>query len=164
METNYNPEGKWSVDSVKAKYWALSLSLGGVFGFEPEPKRYTNKNGATWVYNIMDSVIDGVKLGDSACVQISIEYIQDNVMHSTTGYIRASMARSLRNAELTKKQKVTLAGIFLKQLESGLIYREFKEYCRLFKRIGVEPYRQEIEKYNKSHKQYIRHAASRLLA
>ena len=94
---------------------------------------------------------------------LSLFYVL-SLFYGPFGYIRARMAMSLRNAELTKKQKVTLAGIFLKQLESGLIYREFREYCRLFKIIGVEPYRQEIEKHKKSRKQYIRHAASRLLA
>ncbi len=161
---NYNPEGKWSVESVQAKYWELCLSLGGVSGFEPQPRKHTNHNGTTWIYNVMDSVVDGVQLGDKACVQISIEYIQDNDMRSTTGYIRERMARALRNCELSNKQKSQLADTFIKQLESKRIYKEFREYCRLFKKIGVEPYKKEIEKYTNSNKQYIKRAALRLLA
>lgn len=164
MKIDFNSEGKWSVSSVKERYRELSLSLGGVSGFEPEPRKYTNQKGVTWTYNIMDSVVDGVQLGDKACIQISIEYIAAHDMRSTTGYIRERMARALRSVELTKVQKVMLAKVFLSQLESGKLYKEFREYSRLFKKIGVEPYRREIEKFENSNKHYIKRAASKLLA
>jgi hypothetical protein len=118
----------------------------------------------TWIYNIMDAVTDGVQLGDGACIQLSIDYIEDNVMGSTTGYIRERMARALRRVELKEYQKRQLAKIFLEQLRHQCLHKEFKEYSRLFKRIGVEPYRKEIEKYASAQKQYIRRAAQRLLA
>ena len=164
MKIDYNPEGKWSVESVKTRYRELSLSLGGVAGFQPEPRKHTNQRGASWTYNIMESVVDGIRLGDMACIQLSIEYIHDGEMGSTTGYIRERMARALRNASLTKNQKAELAKIFLGMLESDKIYKEFKEYTRLFKRIGVAHYAEEIERFKKSNKQYIRRAAERLLA
>ena len=45
---------------------------------------YTNTAGITWIYNNMDAVVDGVQLGDSACVQLSVDYINDNIMAPTT--------------------------------------------------------------------------------
>jgi hypothetical protein len=111
----------------------------------------------------MQSVVDGMQLGDRVCVDLSIEYINDNVMHLTTGYIRARMARALRQVELSKSQKGLLARVFLRQLESEKIYQEFKEYIRLFKTIGVESYRDEFEKQLKSDKKYIVRAANKLL-
>ncbi len=164
MKIDYNPKGKWSVKSVQLRYRELSLKVGGVGGYYPEPRRYTNQRGASWTYNIMESIVDGVQLGDKACVQLSIEYIRDNEMSSTTGYIRERMSRALRHAELTNDQKKELAKIFLGMLNTGEIFKEFKEYSRLFKRIGVTPYIKEIELYKNSSKQYIRRAAERLLA
>ena len=163
MEINYNHHGKWSVDAVKNRYANLRIVSGGAEGFELEPRTYTNKGGMTWIYNIMEAVVDGVQLGDKACVQLSIDYIDDNLMDSTTGYIRERMARALRRAELTEHQKRQLATTFLKQLEQESLHKEFKEYCRLFKTIGVEPYRARIEKCARSEKQYIRRAVQRLL-
>ena len=163
MEINYNHHGKWSVDAVKQRYANLRIVLGGAEGFELEPRIYTNKGGMTWVYNIMDAVVDGVRLGDHACVELAIDYIEDNLMDSTTGYIRERMARALRRAELTEHQKKQLATTFLKQLEQATLHKEFKKYCRLFKTIGVAPYRARIEKCARSEKQYIRRAVQRLL-
>lgn len=163
MEINHNAQGRWSVESVQAEYRRLSLVLGGVAGFEPTPRKHTNPIGCTWIYNIMDSVVDGIQLDDSSCVQLAIDYIQDNDMRPSTGYIRERMARALGGVELSSKQKSILAATFIQQIKSQKIYREFREYAKLFKKIGIEPYRASIEKYRKSERQYIVRAAKRLL-
>lgn len=49
MKVDYNPEGQWSADAVKKRYWALCLHLGGISGFEPTSKAYTNHKGYIWV-------------------------------------------------------------------------------------------------------------------
>ncbi|WP_434339813.1 hypothetical protein [Motilimonas cestriensis] len=163
MKINYNPDGKWSVESVQKRYRELSLVYGGVGDFFPEPKVYINQRGAMWTYNIMKSVVDGVQLGDKACIQLSIEYIQDNLVASTTGYIRERMARALCTAELSNSQKKALVNVFLTMLENGNLQQQFREYIRLFKYIGIEPYLKDIERYRLSEKQYIRRAAEKLL-
>jgi hypothetical protein len=163
MKINYNHHEKWSVEAVKQRYSELRILLGGVEGFEPNPRQYTNKGGITWIYNIMDAIADGVQLGDNACIQLSIDYIQDNIMGSSTGYIRERIARALRHAELKEHQKKQLAEAFLHQLDHQNLHKEFKEYSRLFKTIGIEPYRKEIEKYSTSKKQYIQRAVKKLL-
>ena len=85
-------------------------------------------------------------------------------MGSTTGYIRETLARKLRHIELTENQKETLANVFINQLKSGKILKEYKEYIRLFKSIGVHPYKKEIEPYMSSKQEYIKRAAKRLMA
>lgn len=165
MKINDNSTDKWSIEAVKERYSKLRSSLGGVVGFEPSPKTYIKRKRLTWVYyNVMDSVVAGVRLGDKACVQLSIDYIRDNEMYSATGYTRARMARALKSADLSDNQKKELALIFLRQLETGALYQEYREYCRLFRKIGVEPYRREIKRYGKARRQYIKRAAKRLLA
>ena len=149
--------------AVVRRHSDLRTRLGGVRGFELVPRTYTNSGGMTWVYNIMESVVDGVRLGDQACIEISVEYIEDQVMGSCTGYIRERMARTLRHAQLSSSQRDRLARVFLFQLASGCLYKEFKEYIRLFKVIGVDEYRASIERFSTSPKAYIRRAAGRLL-
>tara|TARA_Y100000589_G_scaffold321902_1_gene353995 strand:+ start:1210 stop:1704 length:495 start_codon:yes stop_codon:yes gene_type:complete len=164
MEFNYNSSGNWSVDSVQERYRNLSLQLGGVAGFYPEPRKYTNQRGASWTYNVMESVVDGVQLGDCACIELSIEYIADSPMGSNTGYIRERMARALRHAELSDKQKARLAFIFINMLKTGKLYKEYREYIRLFKCIGINPYRPELCGLANSNKLYVRRAVEKLLA
>jgi hypothetical protein len=164
MEINYNQQGKWSVEAVQRRYSDLRVLLGDVEGFDLDPRRYTNNRGITWIYNIMDAVVDGVQLGDNACVQLAIDYIEDDVMASTTGYIRERMARALRHVELKEHQKERLTEVFLNQLAQTNLHKEFREYCRLFKTIGIEPYRKEIEEHARSDKLYVRRAVQRLLA
>jgi hypothetical protein len=163
MKIDYNADGRWSVAAVQARYRQLSNSLGGMAGFEPEPRTYTNPRGMTWVYNIMDSVVDGAQLGDKACIELCVEYIEANIMAPTTGYIRERMARSLCRVELTPRQKQRLAAVFVGQLEKQQLRKEFREYTRLFRKIGVESYRAEIERLASSDQAYIRRAVARLL-
>jgi len=164
MIINYNSSGNWSLESVTSRYEILRSSIGGTSGFVLESRTYTNNGGITWIYNIMASVVDGVKLRDPACIQLSVEYIEANVMDSTTGYIRESLARILRHVDLTNDQKRRLARIFICQLEQKNIRKEFKEYIRLFKTIDIEPYRDQIAGFLTSDKAFIKRAAERLLS
>jgi hypothetical protein len=161
---DYNPAGKWSVASVTARYAALRVQLGGTSDFALQPRVYTNPGGMTWIYNIMEGVADGVQRGDQACIELAIGYIEDNIMASYTGYIRERMARSLRRAPLSKSQQTRLANVFLSQLISGNLHKEYREYIRLFRTMGVADFRTTIEKQRASAKAYIRRAAERLLA
>lgn len=100
-------------------------SLGVAIPYELEPRTHTNSNGMTWIYNIMESVADGVKNGEPACVELSVQYIEDNVMGSTTGYIRERMARRLRRANLNERQKARLSFVFMQQLRHEKLLKEY---------------------------------------
>ncbi|VAW71131.1 hypothetical protein MNBD_GAMMA10-1649 [hydrothermal vent metagenome] len=160
---NYNPEGKWSVKNVQKRYNDLAKRYKIKNQVTPMPCTHTNKDGFTWVYNIMDSIAKNLEINDKAYTQLAIEYIADNVMGSTTGYIRETLARKLRRVDLSENQKLMLINIFLVQLKSGKILKEYKEYIRLFKLIGVKPYTVEIEACLNSKKNYIKRAAIRLM-
>jgi len=164
MQINYNHQGKWSINNVIKKYKSLCELVKCIDGFELIPDTFTTPNGEiTWTYNIMNSVVEGIILGDKACIQLAVDYIEDNIMSPTTGYLRERMARSLRHVDLTPYQKESLAKTFLNQLSTQSINKEFKEYIRLFKTIGINPYKKDIEIYTQSDKEYIRRAAEKLL-
>jgi hypothetical protein len=161
---DYNSAGKWSVTMVESRYARLRTQLGGVAGFELTPRTYTNSRGMTWVYPILDRVVEGVRLGDSACIELAVEYIEDNVMGSYTGYLRERLARGLRHAELSKSQRTRLVNVFLSQLTRGNLHQEFRAYIRLFKTLGIDDHRSTIAHALTSEKAYLRRAAARLLA
>lgn len=160
---DYNPPGKWSVALVQQRYAQLCDKFGTIEGFELQCRTYTNYQGASWIYNIMQSVVDGLQLGCKACIELSVQYIEDSPMSPHSGYIRERMARALRHVDLSDSQKLRLSEIFMLQLKSHGLKKEFREYIRLFKIIGIEPYRKAIEKHRHSSYQYIDHAAQRLL-
>jgi hypothetical protein len=164
MRIDYNSEGKWSVTAVESRYTRLRTKLGNVTDFELKPRAYTNSRGMTWLYNIMESAVEGVRRGDPACIELSVEYIEDNVMGSYTGYIRERLARSLRHAELSNSQRTRLINVFLSQLARGYLHQEFREYSRLFKSLGIDDHRSNIGHALTSEQAYIRRAAERLLA
>ncbi|ESQ16763.1 MAG TPA: hypothetical protein DDY14_17360 [Chromatiaceae bacterium] len=160
---DYNPAGRWSADSVRTRYLNLRQQLGGVQGFELQPRTHTQR-GRTWIYSIMDSVAEGIRLGDPACIELAVAYIEADVMISGSGYTRERLARGLCHVPLTQMQKRRLAETFLRQLRQGTLRKEFKEYIRLFKTIGITEDREQIKACAGSHKAYIQRAARRLLS
>lgn len=161
---DYNSEGKWSVENVLKRYDVLKSIHTPAKDFELKPRIHTDSNrGITWIYHIMNSVGDGILLGDQACVELAIQFIQDDVMDSHTGYIRERLARALKNIALSDIQKKKITQTFMNQLKTGNMYKEFGEYIKLFKVIGIEDYREEINQLRFSEKDYIQRAARRLL-
>lgn len=161
---DYNPSARWGVADVQDRYRALHRQLGGVDGFAPEPRCWTNAAGLTWVYNIMESVTDGVQLGDAACIELAVGYLEADLMHSGTGYLRERIARALRHAPLGDQQRERLRRLFVGQLRDGRMHKEYREYIRLFRRIGLGPYRAEIAVLaGTGQPDYVRRAAVRLL-
>jgi len=160
---NFNPTGKWSLESVQSEYRELARRFAVADGFELAPRTYSNSHG-TWIYNIMDSVADGVRLGDGPSLELAIRYIEDDSLDLWSGYIRARMARDLRHVSLSDAQQARLARNFIDRLFYRRVRQEFREYIRLFRVIGVAPYRQELERLRSTHEAYIRRAVERLLA
>jgi hypothetical protein len=95
---------------------------------------------------------------------LSVEYIDSDVMTSGSGYLRERMAHSQRHADLNASQQRRLAEVFLAQPRQGILRKEFKEYLRLFRALGVEPYRRQIERHEHSPQAHIQRAARRLLS
>lgn len=162
---DYNDAPPWDMRGVQARYQALRARLGGVEGFAPEPLRIADKRGGGWVYNIMDSVTDGVQLGDAACIELAVCYLEADGMASGSGYRRARMARALCHAALAPEQCRRLRTLFLEQLRHGRMHQEYREYIRLFRHIGVAPHRGEIAALGgPGAADYVRRAVERLLA
>jgi hypothetical protein len=81
-------------------------------------------------------VADGVRAGDHSCTEIAVRYIILHHIGSYSGFIRARLARALRNATLSMEQKERLNSHFLELVESRNFTEEFSEYVKLWRRIA----------------------------
>lgn len=81
-------------------------------------------------------VADGVRAGDHGCVEIAVRYIILRHIGSYSGFIRARLARALKNANRTVQQNERLNSHFLSLVENADFTEEFSEYVKLWRRIA----------------------------
>ena len=102
-----------------------------------EPRIYSGPE-ATWIYPVMDSVIDGVKEGDLACAALAIDFIEEDGRFPFGRTLKSNAARALKRVELPQSLKVRIRRRVASMLAAGNTPREFNEYARLLRRIGFE--------------------------
>jgi hypothetical protein len=142
---DYNGAGRWSDDSIRERYRSHSQQLGTLPSDDIKAKNYT-QDGVTRIYPIMDEVIAGIELGDKACVLIGIEFIEEDQVFSFGRILKSTTARALRRAELSPDQIERLRKRIVGMLLAGSVPREFREYSKLLRRIGVGSWWPTIER------------------
>lgn len=142
LEIYHGVPAGWRAEDILAEHARLkgSFALQGPEATEPGapawlPARYPWLQYRQALYR----VAEGVRAGDPACVELAVRYIELRHIGSYSGYIRARLARALKGAPLTEKQRVRLhrhfCALHLRREWSG----EFGEYFRLWRRIIREP-------------------------
>jgi len=157
---DFNGDGKWSRDAILQRYseyckelgipemdlspaehegttWGRGPGAGEPWVLGPQPTR--------WVYPVMTKVIDGIKLGDEACKMIGIEFIEEDQRFTFGILLKSKTARMLRQTTLSEEQKARVRKRVIEMLLAGHVWREFREYAKLLKKIGVGEYRDELE-------------------
>ena len=157
---NSNYTGKWSEMTVLQQFENLHSKNHSHFELNAEPVH--NKH-FIHIPSIMPQVATGLLVNNYACIELSIEFIKDNIMESGSGYLRALMARRLKSCPLEERQASNLRRIFFTQLKNGKMHQEYKEYIKLFKKIELGEYHHEIYLLTKSTISYIARAANKLL-
>jgi hypothetical protein len=137
LTRDYNGKGIWTVESVQVRYLEHCGRLGVAIPRVLEPRRYSRPE-ATWVYPIMESVIEGIKAGDPACATIGVEFIEQDSKFPFGRILKSNVARALRRVELSQSLKVRIRRRVADMLAAGNTPREFREYARLLRRIGFE--------------------------
>lgn len=90
-----------------------------------------------WVYPIMRKIIDGAERGDRACIAIAIEFIEEDQHFPFGRNLKSRSARALRRADLSGEQVERIRERIVKMLLAGMVPREFREYSKLLRRVGV---------------------------
>ncbi|MDY3558536.1 hypothetical protein R5W23_005656 [Gemmata sp. JC673] len=136
MQHDYNGSGRWSRAALLARYAELARRLR----IEPPadlcPMEVTAA-GERWVYPVMMRVIEGIGRGDAACVELGIAFIEEDSPFPFGRLLKSNTARALRRAALTPEQQERIRRRVIAMLVAGKTPREYREYAKLVRRIGV---------------------------
>jgi hypothetical protein len=141
---DYNGEGEWSSYGILARYDRYCKGLG----VEPHDiAPLVHSNGLrTWVYPVMDKVIKCIETGDAACKLIGIEFIEQDQLFAFGGTLKSNTARALRRCELTDEDKERIRTRVVNMLVACSVPREYKEYAKLLRKIGIGEHWERIER------------------
>jgi len=134
---DYNGPGRWSAEEIVRRYqaYAKRFHVSPVRNIEPDISR---KGDQRWVYPVMYQIIDGIKDGDPACVQIGIEFIGEDQGFPFGAILKSNTARALRQFPgLTSGQMATIRARVVGMLLTGIVPREYREYSKLLRKIGI---------------------------
>jgi len=140
---DYNGEGFWSVDEILKRYTEYARA----FGIQPREltPRSHSTGDTTWIYPVMDCVVDGIEAGDSACAELGIEFIETSDSFAFGMIIKSNVARALRRTPLTEAQKERIRRRVVEMLEAGYLPRELRQYAKLARKLGLREFLPRIK-------------------
>ena len=146
--TDYNGSGRWSVAEVSRRYAEYARRYGVTSPCDLKPMVHSTEHGK-WIYPVMDRVIKGIEKGDLACAELGVEFIEDSDSFAFGKVLKANTARALRRASLTEGQKERIRKRVTEMLSTGYLPREFRQYAKLARKIGLGEWLQRIEEQAK---------------
>ncbi len=98
-----------------------------------------------WVYPVMEKVIEGIERGDRACIEIGLEFIEEDQRFPFGRVLKSNAARALRRANLTSEHVDRIRRRVAAMLIAGQAPREFREYAKLLRKVGIGDEWPEVE-------------------
>ncbi len=142
---DYNGTGRWSAEAIAARYLTHCQRLGVAATTDVAPRKVV-VDGELWVYPALDKVLVGIGAGDPACVCLGIELVEDDERVPCGKLLKSHTARALRRIALTDEQVARLRSRIVGMLVAGAVNREFKQYAKLLRQIGIGAFGPELEK------------------
>lgn len=153
---DYNGEGIWTREAILARYEAYAQRLGMVDRTDLAPVTHT-RGTRHWVYPVMDKVIGGIEQGDGACVELGIDFIEEDQQFTFGMVLKSNTARALRRTFLSEAQKERARRRIVSMLIEGKTYREFRQYYKLLRDIGLGSHWAELDAAADTLPLYARH-------
>lgn len=141
---DYNGEGRWSRAGILERYRASCRDLRVAPALDLAP-RETTEGEVRWVYPVMERVIEGIEAGDPACIALGLDFIHEDGHFPFGKVLKSNTARALRRARLTQGQVERVRRRVLGMLLVGHVPREFKEYAKLLRKVGLGEAWPEVE-------------------
>ena len=138
-----NGTGIWSVEQVLSRYAEYAKKFQVPVPRDLSPSEYS-KGDRRWVYPVMDRVIEGIRDGDLACAEIGIEFIEEDQSFPFGRMLKSNTGRALRRISLTEEQKERIRKRIVLMLNTGYLPREFRDYAKLGRKIGLGNWLNEI--------------------
>jgi len=133
---DYNGVQRWSIAAVQGRYVQYCRQFNVDEPDIPRPREHTEGKGH-WIYPIMESVIAGVEKGDKACIELGVEFIEEEEHFVFGRILKSNTARALRRAQLSPMQTDRLRERIVKMLLSGDVPHEYQQYAKLLRLIGL---------------------------
>jgi hypothetical protein len=140
--TDLNGVGEWSRSRIQARYAAYCKMLE--VPLTPLVAQEITQGENSWVYPLLDSVIERIEEGDPASTAIGVDLVEENQFMPFGSIIKSNAARALRHATLSTAQTERLRRRLVHMLIAGIIPHEFREYYKLLRTIGVAGYWPEL--------------------
>jgi hypothetical protein len=135
-----NGAGRWSAEQVIARYHEHAARLQVAHPRDLRPETYDH-GGVRWVFPIMKQVIVGIEAQDLASAQIGVEFLEMDQSFTFGAILKSNCARALRRfAALTDEQIARIRRRVVTMYATGIVPREFAQYLRLLRRVGVGSY------------------------
>ena len=133
---DYNGSGRWSREAIQARYDEFARRLRVAEPSDLQPMETASADNR-WVYPVMERVIEGIGRGDVACVELGVEFIEEDRTFPFGRILKANAGRALRHAELTETQKERIRKRVVEMLIAGHTPREYRQYAKLARKIGL---------------------------
>jgi hypothetical protein len=133
---DYNGSGRWSRKAILAYYDQLARRLRVAVPSDIRPMELVSAD-VHWVYPVIDRVIEGIARGDIACIEIGVEFIEEDQTFPFGKRLKSNAARALRRAELTASQKERIRKRVMEMLIAGHTPHEYRQYAKLARKIGL---------------------------
>src|ERR1700759_329891 len=101
---DYNGTGRWSREALLERYAEYARRFGVSSPRNLNPVEHEER-GRRWVYPVMQRVIAGIESDDPACVEIGVEFIEENASFTFGMRLKYNTARALRRATLNEGQR-----------------------------------------------------------
>jgi hypothetical protein len=134
---DYNGVGVWSIEGIRKRYKAHADEIG-VGAIQLVPRRH-KEGERTWVYPLMEQIIERIEESDQAAIEIGIEFIEEDDFFVFGRILKSNTARALRRSSLTEIQQNRIRKRLVAMILSGNVPHEFHEYKRLLRKMGLGP-------------------------
>jgi hypothetical protein len=131
-----NGTGEWTRERVLARYEEYARVFGVAEPRVLTAREHRSEEG-TWIYPILDPVIEGIVAGDRACIAIGVDLVESDEEVPFGLTLKYQTARALRRTVLDAASKQRLRERILFLLVTGRFSRYFSEYYKLLRTIGV---------------------------
>jgi hypothetical protein len=161
MQTyDYNGSGKWSAVEILRRYdqYCRELKVPKPLNLAPHKFAPLDSQGSapiTWVYPVIHKVIPGIEQGDEACKRIGIEFIEEDQTFPFGRILKSNTARALRRTYLSPTNQERIRKRVVDMLLAGHVPREYREYAKLLRTVGIGSYWPMIESRTNRDNPYV---------
>ena len=133
---DYNGTGFWSAEEILNRYAIYARQYEIARPLDLTPTIHAD-NDSQWIYPAMERVIEGIESGDLACAEIGIEFIEEDGSFAFGQILKSNTAKALRRISLTEPQKERIRKRVVAMLRVGYLPREYRQYAKLARKIGL---------------------------